>query len=88
MSGTNSEKGEMERGDEKEKRLRRPRMQKKEVAECSGRKGRGQRRKEIRRWWCRWEGGRQTGEKRLRRGGVKSGDLQVQPEQPVTLMVH
>lgn len=50
------------KGDEKEKRLRRPRMQKKEVAECSGRKGRGQRRKEIRRWWCRgWGpgGGRQ-----------------------------
>lgn len=69
MSGTNSEKGEMERGDEKDKTLRRPRMQKKEVAECSGRKGRGQRRKEIRRWWCRWEGGEADRGEEVETGG-------------------
>lgn len=77
----------MERGDEKEKRLRLPRMQKKEVAKCSGQKGKGQRRRDQE--VVEQEG---VGEGRQGRrgwdGGVKSGDLQVQLEQPVTLMVH
>lgn len=88
MSGTNSEKGEMERGDEKEKRLRRPRMQKKEVADCNGRKGERATEKRDQEVVVQGGGGEADRGEEVETGGVKSGDLQVQLEQPVTLMVH
>lgn len=72
----------MERGDEKEKRKNVGK--KKEVAVCSG-----QWKKEIRRRWWWWRGGgADRGDWGETAGRVKSGDLQVQLEQPVTLMAH
>lgn len=60
-------------------------MKKKRGDRVCGRKRRGQQREEEGR---RGEEGRaQTGERGLHKG-VKSGDLQVQLEQPMTLMVH
>lgn len=59
-------------------------------------RGPGMKRKGWPRMWTkeeratekRGERREQTGERGLDRGGVKSGDLQVQLEQPMTLMVH